>query len=44
LDSKTKKNIQDNPYSAEVWEKAQNYIEENGLPDKSQRVSKDLMQ
>ena len=44
LDSKTKKNIQDNPYSAEVWEKAQNYIEENWLPDKSQRVSKDLMQ
>jgi len=44
LDAKTKKNIQDNPYAAEAWEKAQNYIEENWLPDKSQRVSKDLMQ
>lgn len=43
LDELTKKNIQDNPFSKEVWQKGKAYIEANGLPEKSTEVSKALI-
>lgn len=43
LDELTKKDIQNNPYSAEVWQKAKTYIEANWLPEKSTEVSKQLI-
>lgn len=43
LDELTKKDIQNNPYSAEVWQKAKTYIEANWLPERSSEVSKQLI-
>ena len=43
LDELTKKDIQNNPYSAEVWQRTKNYIQENGRPERSNEVSKALI-
>lgn len=43
LDKKTKKGIQNNPYTAEMREKTNQWIEENGMPTKSQEVAKALI-
>ena len=43
LDKLTKKAIQDNPFSKEVWQKAKTWIDANWLPEKSTEVSKQLI-
>lgn len=43
IDETLRKDIQDNPYSAQVWAKTKNYIEENGRPEKSNDVAKALI-
>ena len=43
LDKQTKKGIQNNPYTQEMRERSKNWIEENGIPAKSQEVAKDLI-
>ena len=43
IDETLRKDIQDNPYSAQVWERTKNYIEENGRPEKSNEVAKALI-
>lgn len=43
LDDLTKKAIQDNPFSKEVWTKAKTWIDANWLPEKSTEVSKQLI-
>lgn len=43
LDKETKKAIQSNPYAWSTWKEVENYIDENGLPTRSQEVSKSLI-
>lgn len=43
LDENTKRNIQNNPFSKEVWQKAKTWIDANWLPEKSTEVSKQLI-
>lgn len=43
IDETLRKDIQDNPYSAQVWAKTKDYIEENGRPEKSNDVAKALI-
>lgn len=43
LDENTKKNIQNNPFSKEVWQKAKTWIDANWLPEKSSEVSNHLI-
>ncbi len=43
LDNETKKAIQSNPYAWSTWREVENYIDENGLPTRSQEVSKSLI-
>ena len=43
LDKQTKKGIQNNPYTQEMRERSKSWIEENGIPAKSQEVAKDLI-
>ena len=43
LDENTKKNIQNNPFSKEVWQKTKTWIDANWLPEKSTEVSKELI-
>ena len=43
IDETLRKDIQDNPYSAQVWARTKNYIEENGRPEKSNDVAKALI-
>ena len=43
LDNETKKAIQSNPYAWSTWRQVENYIDENGLPTRSQEVSKSLI-
>jgi len=43
IDETLKKNIQDNPYSAQIWNKTKKYIEENGRPEKAKEVSSALI-
>lgn len=43
IDETLRKDIQDNPYSAQVWARTKNYIEENGRPERSNDVAKALI-
>lgn len=43
LDENTKRNIQNNPFSKEVWQKAKTWIDANWLPEKSTEVAKTLI-
>lgn len=43
VDPTLKKNIQNNPYAAQVWDKTKKYIEENGRPEKSKEVASVLI-
>ena len=43
IDPTLKKNLQNNPYTAEVWEKTQDYIDKNWRPERSNDVAKALI-
>ena len=43
LDENTKRSIQNNPFSKEVWQKTKTWIDANWLPEKSSEVSKQLI-
>lgn len=43
IDPTLKKNLQNNPYTAEVWQRTKNYIDQNGRPERSNDVAKALI-
>ena len=43
IDPTLKKNLQNNPYTAEVWERTQDYIDKNWRPERSNDVAKALI-
>lgn len=43
IDPTLKKNLQNNPYSAEVWQRTQDYIDKNWRPERSNDVAKALI-
>ena len=44
IDPTLKKNLQDNPYAAEVWQRTKDYIDKNGRPERSNDVAKVLIE
>jgi hypothetical protein len=44
IDPTLKKKLQNNPYAAEVWQKTKNLIEKEGRPERSNDVSKTLIE
>lgn len=44
IDPTLKKRLQNNPYSAQVWQKTKNFIEENGRPERANDVAKALIE
>lgn len=43
IDPTLKRNLQNNPYSAEVWQRTKDYIDKNGRPERSNDVAKQLI-
>ena len=44
IDPTLKKNLQNNPYSAEVWQRTKDYIDKNWRPERSNDVAKALIE